>query len=125
MDEDRKTFYIGAEADPATGQAGAPVLYPGKDLTTHGIIVGMTGSGKTGLSIDLIEEALMDGVPVIAIDPKGDLGNLLLTFPGLTAAEFQPWIDPAEAERKEQTVEQAAAETAAPHLSFLSTPGLT
>ena len=112
MDEDRKTFYIGSEVDPATGQAGQPVLYPGKDLTTHGIIVGMTGSGKTGLSIDLIEEALMDGVPVIAIDPKGDLGNLLLTFPGLSAAEFQPWVDPAEAERKELTVEQTAVETA-------------
>lgn len=112
MDEDRKTFYIGTEVGPATGQTGQPVLYPGKDLTTHGIIVGMTGSGKTGLSIDLIEEALMDGVPVIAIDPKGDLGNLLLTFPGLTPEEFQPWIDPAEAERKGLTVEQTAAATA-------------
>ena len=90
MDEDRKTFYIGTEVDPATGQGGAPVLYPGKDLTTHGIIVGMTGSGKTGLSIDLIEEALIDGVPVIAIDPKGDLGNLLLTFPGLSAKFSSP-----------------------------------
>lgn len=124
MDEDRKTFYIGAEVDPATGQAGAPVLYPGKDLTTHGIIVGMTGSGKTGLSIDLIEEALMDGIPVIAIDPKGDLGNLLLTFPDLTAAEFQPWIDPAEAERKEQTVEQAAIETAAMWQKGLAASGI-
>lgn len=112
MDEDRRTFYIGAAVDPATGQTGAPVLYPGKDLTTHGVIVGMTGSGKTGLSIDLIEEALIDGVPVIAIDPKGDLGNLLLTFPGLSAAEFQPWVDPAEAERKELTVEQTAVATA-------------
>jgi len=124
MDEDRKTFYIGTEVDPATGQAGIPVLYPGKDLTTHGIIVGMTGSGKTGLSIDLIEEALMDGVPVIAIDPKGDLGNLLLTFPGLTAAEFQPWVDPAEAERKELTVEQSAAETAAIWQKGLAASGI-
>src|SRR5664279_259125 len=112
VDEDTKTFYIGTEVDPATGQVGVPVLYLGKDLTTHGVIVGMTGSGKTGLSIDLIEEALIDGVPVIAIDPKGDLGNLLLTFPNLMAAEFQPWVDPAEAERKELTVEQAALETA-------------
>ncbi|MCE5193125.1 MAG: DUF87 domain-containing protein [Candidatus Cryosericum sp.] len=112
MEEDRKTFYIGTEVDPATGQAGAPALYPGKDLTTHGVIVGMTGSGKTGLAIDLIEEALMDGVPVIAIDPKGDLGDLLLTFPTLTAAEFQPWVDPAEAERKGLTIEQTAVATA-------------
>jgi hypothetical protein len=124
MDEDRKTFYIGTEVDPATGQAGAPVLYPGKDLTTHGVIVGMTGSGKTGLSIDLIEEALMDGVPVIAIDPKGDLGNLLLTFPGLTAAEFQPWVDPAEAERKGLTVEQADLETAATWQKGLAASGI-
>jgi hypothetical protein len=124
MDEDRKTFYIGTEVDPATGQGGAPVLYPGKDLTTHGIIVGMTGSGKTGLSIDLIEEALIDGVPVIAIDPKGDLGNLLLTFPGLSAAEFQPWIDPAEAERKGLTVEQTAAATAETWHKGLSGSGI-
>ncbi len=124
MDEDRRTFYIGTEVDPATGQAGAPVLYPGKDLTTHGIIVGMTGSGKTGLSIDLIEEALIDGVPVIAIDPKGDLGNLLLTFPGLSAAEFQPWVDPAEAERKGLTLEQAALETAATWQKGLASSGI-
>jgi len=124
MDEDRKTFYIGTEVDPSTGQAGAPVLYPSRDLTTHGVIVGMTGSGKTGLSIDLIEEALMDGVPVIAIDPKGDLGNLLLTFPGLSAAEFQPWVDPAEAERKELTVEQAALETATTWQKGLASSGI-
>lgn len=124
MDEDRKTFYIGTEVDPATGQAGAPVLYPSKDLTTHGVIVGMTGSGKTGLSIDLIEEALIDGVPVIAIDPKGDLGNLLLTFPNLTAAEFQPWVDPAEAERKGLTIEQTAAATAETWQKGLAVSGI-
>jgi hypothetical protein len=124
MDEDRKTFYIGTEVDPATGQTGQPVLYPGKDLTTHGIIVGMTGSGKTGLCIDIIEEALMDGVPVIAIDPKGDLGNLLLTFPGLNAAEFQPWVDPAEAERKGLTVEQTAIDTAQTWQKGLAASGI-
>lgn len=124
MDEDRKAFYIGTEVDPATGQAGAPVLYPSKDLTTHGVIVGMTGSGKTGLSIDLIEEALIDGVPVIAIDPKGDLGNLLLTFPGLSTAEFQPWVDSAEAGRKGLTVEQAALETAATWQKGLASSGI-
>ncbi|MCX6085886.1 MAG: DUF87 domain-containing protein [Caldiserica bacterium] len=124
MDEDRRTFYIGTEVDPATGQAGAPVLYPGKDLTTHGIIVGMTGSGKTGLSIDLIEEALIDGIPVIAIDPKGDLGNLLLTFPSLSPAEFQPWVDPAEAERKGLSVQQTAVETAATWQKGLAGSGI-
>ncbi|MFZ2413474.1 MAG: DUF87 domain-containing protein [Candidatus Cryosericum sp.] len=125
MDEDRKTFYIGTEVDPATGQAGQPILYPGKDLTTHGVIVGMTGSGKTGLSIDLIEEALIDGIPVIAIDPKGDLGNLLLTFPNLTAVEFQPWVDPAEAERKGLTVEQTAAVTAETWQKGLASSGIS
>ena len=67
-----------------------PVLYDSRDLVTHAVCVGMTGSGKTGLCLSLIEEAAIDGVPVIAIDPKGDLGNLLLTFPDLSAAEFPP-----------------------------------
>jgi len=79
-------FYLG-KAD------GEPVLYDAKDLTTHGVIVGMTGSGKTGLGIGLIEEAAIDGVPTIAIDPKGDLGNLLLTFPDLKPADFAPWVE--------------------------------
>lgn len=124
MEEDRTTFLLGTEIDPATGQGGAPVLYPGKDLTTHGIVLGMTGSGKTGLSIDLIEEALTDGIPVIAIDPKGDLGNLLLTFPGLTPQEFLPWVDPAEAERKGLTLEQAAATAAETWRKGLASTGI-
>ncbi len=99
-------FYLGREVDPATRTRGdRPVLYDASDLVTHGVIVGMTGSGKTGLGIDLIEEAAIDGVPVIAIDPKGDLGNLLLTFPGLSAAEFTPWVNPDEARRAGQTPE--------------------
>ena len=73
------------------------MLYDAADLVTHAVILGMTGSGKTGLGIDLIEEAAIDGVPVLAVDPKGDLSNLLLTFPGLTASEFAPWINPDEA----------------------------
>src|SRR5690349_946366 len=72
----------------------------------------MTGSGKTGLCLDLIEEAAIDGVPVIAIDPKGDLGNLLLTFPGLTAAEFRPWVDADEARRAGVDVDAFAAREA-------------
>ena len=67
------------------------------DLVTHGVIVGMTGSGKTGLGVGLIEECLNAGVPTLLIDPKGDLTNLALVFPGLSATEFQPWIDPAQA----------------------------
>jgi len=98
-------FYLGRSYDPdADSGAGAVrddlVMYDSKDLTTHAVCVGMTGSGKTGLGVSLIEEAALDGVPVIAIDPKGDLGNLKLTFPALSADEFEPWIDPGAAARK-------------------------
>ncbi len=86
-------FYLGKLAGPGAPKEPEPVLYDAKDLTTHGVIVGMTGSGKTGLGIGLIEEAAIDGIPTIAIDPKGDLGNLLLTFPNLAPADFAPWIE--------------------------------
>jgi hypothetical protein len=88
------------------------VLYESKHLTTHAVCVGMTGSGKTGLGIALLEEAAIDGIPVIAIDPKGDLGNLLLTFPKLQSEDFQPWVDSDEAGRRGLTIEQFAAQTA-------------
>lgn len=91
-------FYLGRKYDLARAQPlDTPVLYDSRDLVTHAMCVGMTGSGKTGLCLSLIEEAAIDGVPVIAIDPKGDLGNLLLTFPGLSPQEFRPWIDEDEA----------------------------
>ena len=94
-------FYLGKPFDLATNTLGSePVLYDSKDLVTHAVIVGMTGSGKTGLGMSLIEEAAIDGVPVLAIDPKGDLGNLLLTFPNLAPADFEPWVDPDEAARQ-------------------------
>ncbi|MEZ4331663.1 MAG: DUF87 domain-containing protein [Myxococcota bacterium] len=106
-------FYLGRPVDPATGEdRPEPLLYDAKDLTTHAVIVGMTGSGKTGLGIDLIEEALIDGIPVVAIDPKGDLGNLLLTFPKLTAADFLPWVDPDAALRAGMTPDEFAAKQA-------------
>src|SRR4051812_39948208 len=93
-------FYLGREYDVAAGKRlDNLVLYDSRDLVTHAVCVGMTGSGKTGLCLSLIEEAAIDGVPVIAIDPKGDLGNLLLTFPSLAAADFRPWIDEDEARR--------------------------
>src|SRR6185503_742870 len=69
------------------------LLYDSKDLVTHAVCVGMTGSGKTGLCITLLEEAAMDGIPAIVIDPKGDLCNLMLTFPHLSPQEFQPWVE--------------------------------
>ncbi len=106
-------FYLGREHDLASDTTSeAPLLYDAKDLTTHGVIVGMTGSGKTGLAIGLLEEALIDGIPVIAIDPKGDLGNLLLTFPKLQADDFAPWIDENEAARKGRTPAAHAKATA-------------
>jgi hypothetical protein len=103
-------FYLGKryslEDDQLTDEL---ILYDSKDLNTHAVIIGMTGSGKTGLGIGLIEEAALDHVPVIAIDPKGDLGNLLLTFPSLAASDFQPWVDPAAATRKGMDVVGFAA----------------
>ena len=107
-------FYLGREYDAAAGALRDElVLYNSKDLTTHAVCVGMTGSGKTGLCVSLLEEAAIDGIPAICIDPKGDLGNLLLNFPSLSPQEFEPWVDPAEAQRKGLSVEQLAAQTAA------------
>ncbi|MCA9434247.1 MAG: DUF87 domain-containing protein, partial [Candidatus Omnitrophica bacterium] len=107
------SFYLGCKQDPDQGTLmDEPILYDSKDLTTHAVCVGMTGSGKTGLGIALLEEAAIDGVPSIVIDPKGDMANLMLTFPGLTAAEFQPWVDPAEAARRGIDTSQLAQETA-------------
>jgi DNA helicase HerA-like ATPase len=103
-------FYLGRAHDLASATTlDVPVLYDSRDLVTHAVCVGMTGSGKTGLCLGLIEEAAIDGVPVIAIDPKGDLGNLLLTFPGLTPAEFRPWVDEDEARRQGLSVDAFAA----------------
>jgi hypothetical protein len=106
-------FYLGKEFDPGANALKEDlVLYDAKDLTTHAVCVGMTGSGKTGLCLSLLEEAAIDGIPAICIDPKGDLGNLLLAFPELRPADFQPWVDPADATRKGVTVEELAAKTA-------------
>ncbi|MEZ5965984.1 MAG: DUF87 domain-containing protein [Planctomycetota bacterium] len=107
-------FYLGRTFDAAAGRVGAePVLYDAKDLTTHAVCVGMTGSGKTGLCVTLLEEAAIDGIPVLAIDPKGDLGNLLLTFPELRSEDFAPYVDPDEATRQGMTAAELAAKVAA------------
>ena len=109
----RNHFYLGRDHDLAAGKTlGEPLLYSSKDLTTHAICVGMTGSGKTGLCLSLIEEAALDGVPVIAIDPKGDLGNLLLAFPDLAPSDFRPWVDESAAARKGITPDELAEKTA-------------
>ncbi len=94
-------FYLGRAHDVDAGETKDEVLlYDAKDLCTHALCVGMTGSGKTGLCISLLEEAAIDGIPALIIDPKGDMGNLMLNFPELAAKDFGPWIDPAEALRK-------------------------
>lgn len=104
------SFYLGRERDAASGKTTDELtLYDSSDLTTHAIIIGMTGSGKTGLGIGMIEEAAIDKVPVIAIDPKGDLANLLLTFPDLRQEDFRPWIDVQAAERAGLSPEAFAA----------------
>jgi hypothetical protein len=106
-------FYLGREFDPAANSLKDDlVLYDSRDLTTHAVCVGMTGSGKTGLCISLLEEAAIDGVPAICIDPKGDLGNLMLTFPNLAPSDFAPWVDAGEAARKGVDTATLAAATA-------------
>ena len=106
-------FYLGREYDLESRQRGdSLVLYDSRDLVTHAVCVGMTGSGKTGLCLALLEEAAIDGVPAIAIDPKGDLGNLLLTFPGLRPDQFEPWVNPDDARRAGVSVEAFAAQQA-------------
>lgn len=105
------SFYLGRSHDLKTGETdpAKPLLYDSKHLTTHAVCVGMTGSGKTGLCLSLLEEAALDGIPAIAIDPKGDLGNLLLAFPKLEPGDFRPWIEPQEAARQQMSPEEFAA----------------
>lgn len=107
-------LYLGRVVSEVGGSVhGDLLLYDSRDLTTHAVCLGMTGSGKTGLCLSLIEEAAIDGIPVLAIDPKGDLGNLLLTFPELQPEDFRPWVDPGEAARRGLSLDEHAARTAA------------
>jgi hypothetical protein len=106
-------FYLGRTYDVATRKAGeALVLYDSRDLVTHAVCVGMTGSGKTGLCISLLEEAAIDQIPAIAVDVKGDLANLLLTFPELRGEDFAPWVDEGEARKQGITPAQLGEKTA-------------
>ncbi len=106
-------FYLGKEYDIANDQLlDRLVMYDARDLTTHAVCVGMTGSGKTGLCIDLLEEAALDHVPALIIDPKGDITNLLLTFPELSPEDFKPWVNVDDARRKGLTIDEFAAQQA-------------
>jgi hypothetical protein len=107
------TFYLGRSYDIGTKSIQDElVLYDSKDLVTHGVVLGMTGSGKTGLCLALLEEAAMDNIPAIIIDPKGDIANLLLTFPDLAPSDFRPWINEEDAQKKGQTPDEFAAKQA-------------
>src|SRR5262249_33790448 len=106
-------FYLGREYDLANKRVlERPIMYDARDLTTHGVVVGMTGSGKTGLCISLLEEAAIDGIPCILIDPKGDLTNLLLQFPDLSHKDFTKWLNPEDARQKGVSLEEFALQTA-------------
>jgi DNA helicase HerA-like ATPase len=106
-------FYLGREYSLAEKKlSDNMLLYDSRDLVTHAVVVGMTGSGKTGLCIGMIEEAAIDNVPSILIDPKGDLTNLLLTFPQLSKTDFLPWVNPDDASRKGMSVEDYANQQA-------------
>lgn len=107
------SFYLGRHFDLSGGEMTDDLLmYDAKDLCTHAMCVGMTGSGKTGLCISLLEEAALDGVPAICVDPKGDLANLMLTFPELRPEDFRPWLEEGEARRKGVSLDQLAADKA-------------
>ena len=106
-------FYLGRRVDPDSGKPGRePLLLDARRLTTHAVCVGMTGSGKTGLLVSLIEEAAIDDIPAIVIDPKGDLANILLTFPDLRPADFRPWLEEDAAKRDGLTLDELAEKTA-------------
>jgi hypothetical protein len=121
MDIEKGQLFIGVEV----GEAKEPFIFDSADFTTHGVIVGMTGSGKTGLAVTILEEALLSGIPCFILDPKGDMGNLLLNFPDLAPSDFRPWVDVAEAERQGISPDQLAANTAASWKEGLAGAGIT
>jgi hypothetical protein len=122
---DRGSFQLGTRIDKATGEPGTGALIVGSaDLTTHGVIVGMTGSGKTGLAVVLLEEALLAGIPVLVLDPKGDMTNLALTFPDLAPGSFKPWVNESDAVAEGLSVDEHAAKTAAAWKSGLEASGI-
>jgi hypothetical protein len=113
MIETKGKFYLGRAYDPKQVKTtDQELFYEPSDLTTHAVVVGMTGSGKTGLCIDLLEEAALNNIPALLIDPKGDITNILLHFPNLLPQDFQPWVNPDQASRDGKTLEQAAADAA-------------
>lgn len=121
---DRGTFWLGSEVGPDGSPGAGRATVGSSELTTHAVVLGMTGSGKTGLGIVLLEEALLAGIPVLAIDPKGDLGNLALVFPDLAPASFEPWVNPSEAQAEGLSVADHAARQAAAWRDGLAAQGI-
>ncbi len=118
-------FYLGRIVDPKTGEAtDQNLLYNPDDLTTHAVVVGMTGSGKTGLCVDLLEEAALKNIPAMMIDPKGDITNTLLHFPDLLPSDFRPWVNPDEARRDGLSIDEAAEKTASLWKNGLAKSGI-
>ena len=108
------TFYLGKRYNPREGKLTDEIVYyDSRDLTTHAVVVGMTGSGKTGLCVSLLEEAVLDNIPSIIIDPKGDITNLMLNFPEMDAQSFRPWVNMDDAQRAGLSPDQYAEDTAA------------
>ncbi|MBP6298717.1 MAG: DUF87 domain-containing protein, partial [Anaerolineae bacterium] len=119
------TFYMGRRYDPQANELTDDVVYyDSRDLTTHAVVLGMTGSGKTGLCITMLEEAILDDLPAIIIDPKGDITNLLLSFPDMNQAEFEPWVNVDDARRANMSVQQFASDEARRWKSGLSDWGI-
>ena len=119
-------FYLGNVVDEETMQTiDQHYLLDSKDLTTHAVIVGMTGSGKTGLAIGLLEEAAMDNIPALVIDPKGDMSNLMLSFPEFKGEDFAPWIDAKEAEQSGKPLDEYAEDVADEWREGLARSGIT
>ncbi|MCL7451447.1 MAG: DUF87 domain-containing protein [Anaerolineae bacterium] len=124
VEERLASFYLGQGYDLSEGSLlEEPVHYDARDLTTHAVCLGMTGSGKTGLGIILLEEAVLDGVPSLVIDPKGDMTNLLLTFPELQPEDFRPWVNPDDARRKDMDLDSYAAKIASQWRDGLAATG--